>query len=109
MTRILFYTGAFALLLASCNQKKGINKFSDDTIVKIAELQDHRYADSLYQYFNHENPAYRKEAVLAFASIQDTLAIERLGKVLDDDTDPTVRAAAAYALGQIGTEKTYWA
>jgi len=75
--------------------------------VKIADLQDRRLSDSLYQFFNHENPAYRRDAVLAFASIQDTLAIGSLANVLDNDTDPLVRSAAAFALGQTGTMKSF--
>jgi cyclophilin family peptidyl-prolyl cis-trans isomerase/HEAT repeat protein len=97
----------FLFALISCDQKKGINKFSDDTLVKIADLQDRRHSDSLYLFFDHENATYRREAVLAFASIQDTVAIVRLGKVLDNDADPAVRAAAAFALGQTGTAKSF--
>lgn len=108
MKRAPLFLAVFCALV-SCTQKKGPNKFSDDTLVKIAEFQDHRLSDSLYQFFNHENPAYRKDAVLAFASIQDTLAIKQLGKVLDDDTDPEVRAAAAFAFGQMSTKSSFWA
>src|SRR6478735_2044614 len=95
--------------IVSCTQKKGINKFSDDTLVKIADFQDHRLSDSLYQFFNHENPTYRKNAVLAFASIQDTLAIEKLGDVLKNDPNTEVRTAAAFALGQTGSQKSFQA
>lgn len=109
MIRIVLTCAIFLFALISCDQKKGINKFSDDTLVKIADLQDHRLSDSLYLFFEHENPAYRRDAVLAFASIQDTLAIARLGKVLDEDADPAVRAAAAFALGQTGTIKSFGA
>lgn len=107
MIRLLF---VFAVcLLISCSKENRVNKFDDPIHVKIADFQDRRLSDSLYQFFNHKNPEYRKDAVLAFASIQDTLAVKPLGKVLDDDDDESVRAAAAYALGQISTEKSYWA
>lgn len=88
-------------LLAACSSKTELNKFSDLEHVQIANLQDHRYTDSLYNYFKHENPAYRKDAVLAFASIQDSTAVDKLGEVLKTDADPAVRKAAAIALGQI--------
>ncbi|HEU5293045.1 MAG TPA: peptidylprolyl isomerase [Cyclobacteriaceae bacterium] len=106
MIRILFCCAVFLFALVSC-QKKGINKFSDDTLVKIADFQDRRLSDSLYQFFNHENPTYRKDAVLAFASIQDTLAIARLANVLKNDSDMEVRSAAAFALGQTGSQKSF--
>lgn len=88
-------------LLAACGSKTELNKFSDPEHVQIANLQDHRYSDSLYYYFKHKNPAYRKDAVLAFASIQDSTAVDKLGEVLKTDADPAVRKAAAIALGQI--------
>lgn len=84
----------------ACNSGN-VNKFSDPIFIKIADLQDRRLSDSLYTYFEHENPAYRRDAVLAFASVQDVLAIDRLQQVLQYDKDPTVRSAAAFALGQI--------
>ena len=80
------------------------NKFSDPTQVKIADFQDRRMPDSLYRYFKDENKAYRKSAVMAFASIQDTFSVEKLRDVLLDDTDPDIRKAAAIALGQINVE-----
>ncbi len=85
---------------------KDINKFSDNTLVKIADLQDRRQSDSLYNFFNDKNSTYRKAAVLAFASIQDTFAITRLLDVLRFDSDPEVRKAAAIALGQLTTKKS---
>lgn len=94
----------FFFVLVSCNKER-INKFSDATLVKIADLQDRRLADSLYTFLSHENPVYRKEAALAFASIQDSSSIDELFSVLNSDAEPIVRAAAAFALGQIGSSK----
>jgi cyclophilin family peptidyl-prolyl cis-trans isomerase/HEAT repeat protein len=95
------------IVLSSCKYEKRINKFSDETFVKIADFQDRRQSDSLYQFFDRLNPAYRRDAVLAFASIQDTLAVERIYKLLVDDRDDEVRKAAAFALGQTGGSKTF--
>ncbi len=86
-------------IFTACNSN--INKFSDATLVKIADFQDHRLSDSLYLYFKDPNPVYRKEAVLAFASIQDTLSVDKLNDVLQSDADPEVRKSAAIALGQL--------
>jgi cyclophilin family peptidyl-prolyl cis-trans isomerase/HEAT repeat protein len=108
MIRNFLLCAVLVFALISCNQN-GVNKFSDETLVKIADLQDRRLSDSLYQFFDHIKPAYRRDAVLAFASIQDTMAVSRLSKVLVEDLDDDVRAAAAFALGQIGTEKSFWA
>src|SRR5687768_2300734 len=109
MIRISLFLAVFLTALVSCNQKKTVNKFSDETRVKIADFQDRRLSDSLYQFFSHVNPAYRKDAVLAFASIQDTLAIGRLADVLKNDSDVEVRSAAAFALGQTGSQKSFQA
>jgi cyclophilin family peptidyl-prolyl cis-trans isomerase/HEAT repeat protein len=82
------------------------NKFSDPVLIKIADFQDHRNSDSLYAFFSSKKILYRKEAVLAFASIQDTLAIEKLNKVLKTDAEPAVRRSAAISLGQTSSKKS---
>lgn len=83
-----------------------VNKFSDPMLVRIADLQDRRQADSLFVYFKSENATHRREAVLAFASIQDTGALVKLQEVLRYDKDPMVRKAAAVALGQIRSQQS---
>jgi len=92
------------LLIACCTLcgcgDSAFNKFSDPVLVKIADLQDRRQSDSLYVYLTDENPVFRKEAVLAFASIQDSLAVDGLSKLLLEDALPEVRQASAFALGQ---------
>lgn len=80
------------------------NKFADPILIKIAEFQDRRQSDCLYSFFKHANPEYRKEAVLAFASVQDTLSVDPLLQVLRFDKEPDVRKAAAIALGQISVK-----
>ena len=101
----------FVLVLAiACDQQTGDynkisvnNKFSDDTFLRIAELQDRRDTDSLVKFFDNENPMYREAAALAFGSVQDSQAIEHLTRLLSD-INTNVRIAAIYALGQIGTD-----
>jgi cyclophilin family peptidyl-prolyl cis-trans isomerase/HEAT repeat protein len=106
MNRILAIL--FCCVTVSCTTKQEpLNKFADAIFAKIADYQDRRQSDSLYQFFNHENPVYRKNAVLAFASIQDTLAIGKLTEVLKNDSDLNVRSEAAFALGQTGTLKSF--
>ncbi|HEY3402104.1 MAG TPA: peptidylprolyl isomerase [Ohtaekwangia sp.] len=97
-----FFILACLLILFSCSDKKSVvNKFSDPVHIRIAEYQDRRYSDSLYQYFNNEKTEYRVDAVLAFASVQDTLALRKLSEVLLRDTAIAVRKAAAFSLGQL--------
>ena len=101
---------SFILILLACVLCFAIgtspNKFSDPVLIRIADFQDHRDSDSLYAFFSSKKPLYRKEAVLAFASIQDTLAIERLNQILKNDSEPLVRRAAAIALGQTFSKKS---
>lgn len=105
MSKIL--ASLFCCVAISCTIKKEPpNKFSDEIFVKIADYQDRRQSDSLYQFFNHENSSYRRDAVFAFGSIQDTSAVEKIAVLLTDE-DAEVRKAAAFALGQIGGKKAF--
>lgn len=103
---IIFF---LAILVWSCGKPvPAPNVFSDPVRVQIAELQDRRQTDSLLVFLHHENPEYRKASALAFASIQDTLAIEALAGLLQD-ADNGVQEAAAFALGQTGGEAAFQA
>lgn len=95
-------------LFVSCSTKTApINKFSDSGLQIIFDLQDRRNVDSLLLYLRHPNKQYRQEAALAFASVQDTSAVKALGEVLLEDSVQTVRAAAAFALGQSSSTTSY--
>ncbi|WP_461491918.1 peptidylprolyl isomerase [Pontibacter sp. HJ8] len=108
------YTFLFAIAaFVSCRQQpqqsevpvaQGLNKFTDTTLQQLYTLQDERKTAELLPFLNHPKAQYRQEAALAFASVQDTLAIPQLLTALSDTTT-TVRLAAAYALGQIGHKK----
>ncbi|MBX2968915.1 MAG: peptidylprolyl isomerase [Cyclobacteriaceae bacterium] len=90
------------IILWSCGKPVPTpNVFSDPVRVQIAELQDRRQTDSLLVFLNHENPEYRRAAALAFASVQDTLVVEKLA-ILLLDADKNAQEAAAFALGQTG-------
>jgi cyclophilin family peptidyl-prolyl cis-trans isomerase/HEAT repeat protein len=86
------------LVVLNCARKP--NKFSDPVLIEIANLQDRRSTDSLLQFLHSENLTYRKEATLAFASVQDSAAVSSLGKLLLEDKDAEIRKNAAFALGQ---------
>lgn len=101
MSRHRFLIFLIALFSGCSSSEEKASVFSDPHLVKIADFQDRRMTDSLLHYFNHENPLYRNEAVRAFGSVQDSAALDRIGKVLVLDTDTVVRKSAAFALGQI--------
>jgi cyclophilin family peptidyl-prolyl cis-trans isomerase/HEAT repeat protein len=102
--RFSFLKLCMLFAVAACTRKQpSLNKFSDEVLVRIADYQDKRLSDSLFQYLGSNNALLRKEAVLAFASIQDTTAIEEIS-VLLNDVDASVRQAAALALGQTGAK-----
>lgn len=103
--RLLFFA-SLALLTLSCSQKNGTsNKFTDPILVKIADLKDRRASDSLYLFFKDDNAAHRLEAIIAFASLQDTGSVDNLAPLLRD-ADANVRKAAAFALGQTGGNRS---
>ncbi len=98
--------GIILFFAASCSvpdnqpvSTQPVNKFSDSTILNIYALQDERKSQAIASYFTSENPAYRKEAAMAMASVQDPGMIPFLA-VLLDDANSQVRSSAAYALGQ---------
>jgi cyclophilin family peptidyl-prolyl cis-trans isomerase/HEAT repeat protein len=94
-------------VISSCvKNAESINKFSDPALQRIAEFQDRRMSDSLYRFLAHEDPLYRKEAALAFASIQDTMAIHHLAKLLLWEKDSTVRNCVAFAIGQTPSQES---
>ncbi len=98
---------SICIWLAACkNSPEPINKFSDPLIVQLYDFQDRRNTDSLLRYLQHDDARYRMEAALAFASLQDSSAIDALHKLLLNDTDVEVRKHAAFALGQTVNKKS---
>ncbi len=103
-----FLLSIIILSIVACGGQEGrneneSNKFSDAVLREIYTFQDQRDTDSLLNYLDHPDPTYRKEAALAFGSVQDSLAIPELVYLLKDE-NRDVRLYAAYALGQIGSE-----
>jgi cyclophilin family peptidyl-prolyl cis-trans isomerase/HEAT repeat protein len=108
--RMFFRFFCIALVCASVtscrNDVDGVNKFSDPSIVKIYDFKDRRLSDSLYQFLHDPNPLYRKEAVLAFGSIQDSGAVHKINRVLLSEKDSVIKVAAAFVLGQTPSIET---
>ena len=87
------------------NDQKKITDFkldySSSMFKRIHSWQDEQSTDSLYVILRHPNPAYRYLSALAFASIRDSVALDSLVPLLQDDFEE-VRTATAYAIGQLG-------
>jgi cyclophilin family peptidyl-prolyl cis-trans isomerase/HEAT repeat protein len=75
------------------------NIFHDKVLRDIYDLQNRRDTAGLAAYLSHEKAKYRGDAALGFASVQAPEAVEKLQGLLAD-SEESVRASAAYALGQ---------
>lgn len=96
--------------LSSCIPNKPNNNLDFSLDLKERDVQlayeaaYNHSRDSLLRFFHHKNPTIRYIAVNAFASWQDTTAIDSIAPLLKDE-DENVRVAAAYSLGQIRSLK----
>ena len=76
------------------------NVFHSDTILqKIYNAANERDSKTVAIYFSHPQETYRKHAALVFASLQDSSFLMPLSELLTDK-EPSVRLAAATAIGQ---------
>ncbi len=78
--------------------------YKDPGLRKILDLQQKQNLDSLLLMTGNPNPTYRLFAAKAFGSFQDEAAYDSLASLLQDPFIE-VRAAAAYALGQLRNPK----
>jgi cyclophilin family peptidyl-prolyl cis-trans isomerase/HEAT repeat protein len=65
---------------------------------------ERRWSNDLMQLLANQSPVVRKRAALAAGRIGDEGAVRSLTYVLERDTDTSVRAMAAFALGEIEAE-----
>lgn len=73
--------------------------------VTIMQAEDERrWSNDLMQLLSNQFPVNRKRAALAAGRIGDEGAVKSLTYVLERDTDTSVRATAAFALGEIESE-----
>ncbi len=107
LSRISFLVSILVFTFFSCipPEKKELTDvhidLKDSIYRKILDFQDQRLTDSLVEYFSSDNPSYRYASVYAMASVQDNSVCDQIAERLHDNISE-VRAAAAYALGQIG-------
>src|ERR1051326_830979 len=73
--------------------------------ITIIQAEDERHwSDELMQLLSNQSPMVRKRAALAAGRIGDEGAVKSLRYVLERDKDDSVRATAAFALGEIEAE-----
>ena len=73
----------------------------------LGEIGATEAVEPIAQQLISDNETVRSRAARALGLIGDTRAIEPLAERLDDDESDTVRASAAWALRQIGTEEAF--
>lgn len=96
------YASWILLLMVWMGCTPPANKFHDERIRNIYDLKDRRSTDTLLVLLGDISAQIRNEAAMALASVQDSLASQRLGTALLEDPDEQVRVNAAFALGQTG-------
>src|SRR5690349_23230835 len=73
--------------------------------VTIMQAEDERHwSDELMRLLANQSPVVRKRAALAAGRIGDEGAVKSLSDVLEHDSDTSIRAMAAFALGEIEAE-----
>ncbi len=110
MKQIVYYTllGLFALSYGCVPPNNEVLTeinldLKDKFLQKIYTYQDKGQTDSLLTILSDKDPTYRYAAAMAFGSHQDERALGNLAGLLNDNVEE-VRAAAAYAIGQIGKQ-----
>jgi len=76
----------------------------NDIIIRTIQDKRVEQTSELFSFLKSENARERELALLAFANIQDTTALDEAAQLLNDDM-PKVRSMAAFALGMIGHPK----
>jgi cyclophilin family peptidyl-prolyl cis-trans isomerase/HEAT repeat protein len=91
------------VLASTAFAQKGLTH--QPVIVTIVQAEDERHwSDELMQLLSNQSPVVRKRAALAAGRIGDEGAVKSLSDVLERDSDTSVRAMAAFALGEIEAE-----
>lgn len=75
------------------------------TLKALGEIGSEEATQAVADALVMENDGVRSHAARALGTIGDTRAVDPLSDVLADDDSDTVRASAAWALVQIGTEE----
>jgi cyclophilin family peptidyl-prolyl cis-trans isomerase/HEAT repeat protein len=101
MKKIVFVATILLLFSWACTSEKETPLSLDNPdIQKIIEYQNTKNDTGLIKYFVSPNMKLREKACIAFGSLKDTLALESLYTMLEEDEN--VAQAAAFAVGQTG-------
>lgn len=96
-------TSLLLLVLASAALSQKLTHQPIPVTIMQAE-DERRWSDELMQLLSNQSPVVRKRAALAAGRIGDEGAVRSLSHVLERDSDNSVRAMAAFALGEIEAE-----
>ncbi len=88
------------IFVLSCHNLFSQNTWSNADQQKIGEWQDTRNTKELLKSLSSKDEKLRYLSARAFGSLQDTLAIPVLLKMLKNDASVKVKISATYALGQ---------
>lgn len=92
----------FAVIILGSFSLNGQNRFSNDLLMKV--IYQHQYdqnTSAILPYLHHEQIKYRLAAAIAFASVQDSIAVDDLLACVKNEVDIDVQKAAIYSLGQL--------
>ena len=91
---------SFALMLVSAGLSLG--QVPLPVLLRITQAEDERrWDDELRTLLSHRSAAVRKRAALAAGRIGNEDSVLALANLMKLDTDPSVRAMAAFALGEV--------
>ena len=102
MKRTLFVLLCAGILLLAVTTVTHAQQVPLSILIRITRAEDERRWDKdLLELLAHRNAAIRKRALLAAGRIGNEDSLPQVGKLLQDDPDPQVRAMAAFAIGEI--------
>ena len=103
LNRITALTFVYLLLVSTGLAQKQLTH-QPITVTILQAEDERRWSDDLMQLLSNPSPMVRKRAALAAGRIGDEGAVKSLTNVLERDSDTSVRAMAAFALGEIESE-----
>lgn len=89
------------VLLCTSTVAKSQHIFSNN--IPLQQVYTHTYnrmGAEILPYFNSNDPLIKKQAYLAFASIQDTVSIAKLFEEMDKNREDTLLKYLIYSIGQ---------
>jgi cyclophilin family peptidyl-prolyl cis-trans isomerase len=105
LNKILVVVLACLVLCPICFGQRSKQTVPSATLLLITKAEDERrWDDDLRNLFSNPNPLIRKRAALAAGRIGNEDSVTALTKLLEQDKDASVRAMAAFALGEVESE-----